>query len=169
MPELDLRRSPWNEGLSVPSEYLLQQLYFLGCAVNASPLIEQLGVHGLVALRGRFQESEIGRMLVTVASAIRNAMDQNPLRAEYWLANLENKVGTIEQVTGAARNTALSFRESCNKILHCNTMNFDYASDTPIRGGPLNPTVYLYGEHKGKGWKASLDVNAFIDHANELA
>jgi hypothetical protein len=169
MAELDLRKSPWNEGLGVSPDYLLQQLYFLGCAVNASKSIESLGVHGLVALRGRFQESEIGRLLVTVASIIRNAMDQAPARTEYWMKNLDDKVGTFEALGGSSPAATLTFREACNKILHCTALNFDYSEDAPARGGPINPIVHLYGEQKGKGWRATLDVNRFIDHANELA
>jgi hypothetical protein len=168
MPELDLRRSPWNEGLSVPSDYLLRQLYLLGCAVNASKAIEALGVDALLALRGRFQEAEIGRMLITIAAAIRNAMDQNPSRAEYWMRNLENNVGTLEE-TGKSTLSALTFREACNKILHCTSLNFDYSKVPPMRGGPVTPVLYLYGERNGKDWKATLNVNAFIDHANNLA
>ncbi len=96
-------------------------------------------------------------------------MDQNPARAEYWMANLENHVGTLGLASELNISSPLSFREACNKILHCTTLNFDYEDDILRRGGPINPTVYLYGEHKGKEWRAALDINSFIDHANELA
>jgi hypothetical protein len=89
MSELDLRQSPWNEGLGISSEYLDHQLYLLGCMVHASQVFDSLGDHALLAMRTRFQESQIGQALLGVAVAIRNAMDQNPSRADHWLNGMD--------------------------------------------------------------------------------
>jgi hypothetical protein len=59
------------------------QLYMLGCVVNASSSFDDLGDHSLVELRKQFQETEIGRILLTVAVAVRNGIDQNPRRAPH--------------------------------------------------------------------------------------
>ena len=98
MAELDLRKSPWNDGLGISSEFLDHQLYLLGCMVHASVAFETLGNHPLLTLRQQFQEIEIGRRLLTIAVAVRNAMDQNPSRAEYWLQGVEDNVGTLESL-----------------------------------------------------------------------
>jgi hypothetical protein len=52
---------------------------------HASPAFEALGNHPLCELRQRFQETEIGCLPLPLTVAVRNAMDQNPARAEYWL------------------------------------------------------------------------------------
>src|ERR1700678_2010527 len=95
MSELDLRKSPWNEGLGISSEYLDHQLYLLGCMVYASRVFDSLADHALLDLRKQFQEREIGQALLGIAVAIRNAMDQNPSRADYWLDGVDANVGTL--------------------------------------------------------------------------
>jgi hypothetical protein len=120
MAELDLRKFPWNEGLGISREFLDHQLYVLGCMVHASPAFDALGDHPLCELRQKLQETEIGRLLLTIAVAARNAMDQNSSRAEYWLQGIEDNVGTLKN---AAREkeaeSVLNFREACNKLVHC--------------------------------------------------
>jgi hypothetical protein len=48
--------------------------------VHASAAFDKLGNNPLCNLRQQFQEAEIGRLLLTIAVAVRNAMDQNPSR-----------------------------------------------------------------------------------------
>src|SRR5438132_9505388 len=118
MAELDLRKSPWNEGLGISSEFLDHELYLLGCLIHASEAMDELGKHPLCELRQRFQETEIGRLLLTVAVAVRNAMDQNPYRTEYWLQGVEDNVGTFKNLKRKEEPAVLSFREACNKLIH---------------------------------------------------
>lgn len=107
MTELDLRKSPWNEGLGIPGEFLDQQLYLLACMVNASRLFDSPEMTAHAALRKQFQEVEIGRLLLTISAAVRNGVDQNPARAEYWMEGIDDKVGSLyregkdEQTHGA--------------------------------------------------------------------
>ena len=117
MTELDLRKSPWNDGLGISGEFLDHQLYLLGCLVNASASIDALGDHSLITLRQRFQETEIGRLLLTVAVAVRNLSDQNPGRSDYWLQGLQDEVGSLEAgLKKGNTESALSIREACNKL-----------------------------------------------------
>jgi len=170
--ELDLRKSPWNEGLGISGEFLDRQLYLLGCMVHASAAFEKLGEHPLRDLRQQFQETEIGRLLLTVAVAVRNAMDQNPSRAEYWLQGVDDNVGALMPLDGKNKTeSVLKFREACNKLIHCLSINFDYKSKKPKRGMALIPLVHLYGINAMKGneeWKATIDVNKFIRVASQL-
>lgn len=166
MTELDLRKSPWNEGLGISGDFLDYQLYLLGCIVGASSSFEGLGNHALLTLRERFQEVEIGRILLTVAIAVRNETDQNPGRAENWLQGLEDDVGTLQSKRRG--ELTLSFREACNKIIHCLSINFHYASDNPRRGMALIPQVHLYGTKGKEEWRVTVDINKFIQVASLL-
>lgn len=168
MTELDLRQSPWNEGLGISSEYLDHQLYLLGCMVHASPVFDSLEDHALLKLRTRFQESQIGQALLGVAVAIRNAMDQNPSRANYWLDGIEASVGTLYPSEKSSEQVTLTIREACNKVIHCISINFHYVSDEPRRGLALEPQVHLYGTHGSKDWKATIDIDRFIQVASQL-
>ena len=169
MTELDLRKSPWNEGLGISSEFLNHQLYLLGCMVHASTAFEQLAEHPLKDLRQQFQETEIGRLLLTIAAAVRNAMDQNPSRAEYWLQGVDDNVGTLELLKHMKNTKSdLQFREACNKLIHCLSINFDYVAEKPGRGMALNPFVHLYGFKGEQEWKATIDINRFVEVAAQL-
>lgn len=167
MTELDFRKFPWNEGLGISSEFLNHQLYLLACMVHASAAFEQLGKHPIKDLRQQFQETEIGRLLLTIAAAVRNAMDQNPSRAEYWLQGVDDNVGMLELLK-EGKKSALNFREACNKLIHCLSINFDYAADKPRRGMALDPFVHLYGFRGDREWKATIDINRFVDVAAQL-
>jgi hypothetical protein len=166
MSELDLRQSPWNEGLGISSEYLDHQLYLLGCMVYASPVFDSLEGHALVDLRKQFQEHQIGQALLGVVIAIRNAMDQNPSRADYWLDGMDTSVGTLNPTDPSSK--PLTIREACNKVIHCGSINFHYVSDQPRRGFALKPMVHLYGTQGNKDWKATLDIDRFIHVAAQL-
>jgi hypothetical protein len=93
--------------------------------------------------------------LLVIAAAIRNAMDTT--------------VGDLVRNTETPTATPLSFREGCNKILHCLSINFDYATEPARRGGTLNADVHLYGEKDGKEWKPSLSLMKFVEVAFQLA
>lgn len=169
MTELDLRKSPWNEGLDISAEFLNHQLYLLGCMIHAGPAFDKLGNHPLCYLRQEFQEREIGRVLLTIAVALRNAMDQNPSRAEYWLQGVEDEVGTIRNLThGREKASVLNFREACNKLVHCLSINFHYLSKKPQMGMALAPFVHLYGTKGKEEWKATIEINKFIGVAAQL-
>ncbi len=168
MTELDLRRSPWNEGLGISSEYLDHQLYLLGCMVHASAVFDTLADHALLDLRKQFQEREIGRGLLSVVVAIRNAMDQNPARADYWLEGIDTTVGVLYPIVDGNEQAPLTIREACNKVIHCSSINFHYVCDLPRRGLALEPKIHLYGSHGNRDWKATLDIDRFIHVAAQL-
>jgi hypothetical protein len=107
--------------------------------------------------------------LLVIAAAIRNAMDQNPARADYGLEGMDTTVGDLVRNTETPTATPLSLREGCNKILHCLSINVDYATEPARRGGTLNADVHRYGEKDGKEWKASLSLMKFVEVAFQLA
>ncbi len=137
--------------------------------VHASPAFEKLGSHPLCELRQQFQEAEIGRLLLTIAVAVRNDMDQNSSRAEYWLQGIKDNVGTLKNLARERKpESVLNFREACNKLVHCLSINFHYVSETPRRGMALAPLVHLYGTKGQEEWKATIEINRFIEVAAQL-
>ena len=92
-------------------------------------------------------------------------MDQNLWITEEKLKVIKSDtVGIlIKNIKKNNEETSLSFREACNKIIHCNAMNFEYSNEKPSRGDSLKPIVHLYGELQNKEWKATLNINEFIE------
>lgn len=166
MAELDVRKSPWNEGLGIRAEFLSYQLYLLACMINASRSFDGPEMAAYAVLRQQFQEVEIGRILLTLAAAVRNGMDQNPVRAEHWMEGVDDMVGTLYRE--GKNGEALSFREACNKVIHCLSLNFHYVSEQPRRGTALEPLVHIYGLKGEEEWKATIKLNEFIRVANQL-
>ena len=94
-------------------------------------------------------------------------MDQNTARADYWLSHSPTDVVGVltPDLKEAKKFEDLRFREACNKIIHCDSINFDYRVRKPKRGDVLNPRVHVYGTHKRRHWKATLEVDRFADIA----
>ena len=168
MAELDFRKNPWNDGLSVPHHALSIEIYRLLCLVQTSSLLEKNSSRFHIELRQEHQEGEIGRLLIFIAAAIRNAMDQNPSRAAHWLeSEPSDVVGVlIPNLKEPEVREDLHVRDGCHKIIHCDTINFDYRSRKPKRGDALRPKVHLYGSYRRKEWKATLEINRFVDLAH---
>lgn len=171
MAELDMRRSPWNSGLAVPYHAISIEIYRLLCLVQASPSLERNKSRYHLDLRAEHQESEIGRLLIFVAAAIRNITDQNPSRADYWLQTISSDVVGVltPDLLQPKVREELHLREGCHKIIHCDSINFDYRSKKPRRGDALNPKIHLYGSFRRKNWKATLDVHRFADVASAVS
>lgn len=118
----------------------------------------------LLGLDSEFCDYEITRILLTAAVSLRVIDD----RDDGVLARAD-PCGVLDPWVGQGGIEPLSLREACNKILHAVRINFDVER---LDGGDirqiglsptyLNPTLYLYGTHRGRDWKATLDVMAFI-------
>lgn len=167
MSELDLRNSPWNEGLSINADYLHHQLYYLGTMFYSSPVVDNIKSISLSNLRQQFQEEEIGRVLLVIAAAVRNDMDQNPGRSAYWLDGTNTIVGSLT-LLNSRQTHDLHFREACNKIIHCLSINFHYLHEKPKKGYALKPKVHVYGTKGKSEWKATIEISHFIDVAYDL-
>ena len=96
-------------------------------------------------------------------------MDHNPSRAEYWLQGVDDDVGTLKRIAREKETeSVLNFREACNKLVHCVSINFHYMSEKPRRGMALIPLVHLYGTKGQEDWKATIEINKFIEVASQL-
>src|SRR4030042_870125 len=157
-------------GVSVPYEYALRDVFHLLTIVGASPWFDSLPSHAQ-QLRSDLQECEVRRLLLTVAVMVRNSMDSHGAFRICDLVGLEelkmeDSVGQLTQNDGQ-QISDLTLREASNKILHARDLTFDYRADLKVvpPGTALNPTVFAYGEHNGKDWKATVDVVRFCDLA----
>lgn len=118
-------------------------------------------------LQGAFEENEIIRLLVSVATAVR-IMDE---REESFSRKFKFECGSLI-IDLAIPNAVidLTIREACNKIIHARKFNWDVEQLKDEGNLPypttryLVPTVYLYGDKDGKAWKAVLDVTKFVRH-----
>ncbi len=61
----------------------------------------------------------------------------------------------------------LTVREACNKIVHAEKVRFDIEEDESFNDY-ITPTLYLYGKHKGKDWKATLLIVDFAKGVEQV-
>lgn len=113
-----------------------------------------------------YEEDEITRILLAVAITAR-VIDDNRASVFERSGPCGELLDDVSK-TGASR--PLFLREACNKIIHVRTIHFN-VDQTEVGQPYLNPIIYLYGQHRGSKWKATLDVVAFakeyctcIDH-----
>jgi len=167
MPELDLRNSPWNQGIAMNQRDALKEIYYLLAIFWGSKGFDQLDELYRKLLRVEFQETEVNRILITLAVSIRNSLEQDRSRAEINLEGYSQDVGLLKiDIKSKRKSVPLKFREACNKLIHCNTINYSYRGRQPLSvGNALIPRVHLYGQKHGAIWKATLDIVRFCELA----
>lgn len=101
------------------------------------------------------EEDEITRLLLTLAVTARVIDD----RQGHVLERVGSNCGKLKKNIDEHDDEILSLREACNKIIHAKKIHFDLEEDAGQ--SYLNPFIYLYGDHNGKSWKATLDIVAF--------
>jgi hypothetical protein len=93
-------------------------------------------------------------------------------------SGISTKVGTLNEDN---KEIDLSFRESCNKIIHSKEHSFDFShsENHPLSNGKngygeseiqsfKNPIITTKGERNGKNWIAKIEFLKFIDHVMNL-
>lgn len=126
--------------------------------------------HPLLSLHGEFADYEVTRILLSSAIALRVADDRDA-----GALNAARACGELQGNSQEAAHAPLTLREACNKIIHASRINFDVER---LDGGDLarvagfatylRPTLYLYGDHRGVEWRASLNVIEFVRSAAEV-
>ena len=106
-----------------------------------------------------WQEAEISRSLIHVASYYRVKYDDGSWEHAKWLHKDFRGVGELVDSRGRAQ--PLEFREACNKVIHALRIHFDGEPDTPEKLGSLTPIVHFYGSKGKQEWKAVLNVVEF--------
>jgi len=174
MPEIG---NPWVHGHPRDEQLVSREIYNLLTIFASSEALEKRRTsqeRGCVYswTIECFEYTEIGRILVTLSAMLRNDWDAYPYSSEQNLALIgqDTSVGTlIPDLDDAATSTPLSVRESFNKILHSDKLNLDRSEGGNLTRGYLLPRVHLYGMHRGRRWKASIDIFRWAESIHVLS
>ena len=114
-------------------------------------------------LRIRHEIGQATKLLIEVAVVLRNLLDgeQWPLDVIHELRverRPERDVGTLET---ASKETTLSFREACNKLIHAKRVSFGIR-ELSGKTGCLDGTAKLHGTKAGHDWVARIELSEFI-------
>lgn len=117
-------------------------------------------------LRGQFIEDEIVHLLIS--TAIMNRIQDEHMQPfrndsnELSFSSIDRPCGTLQIVNGddADTNTTLSFREACNKIVHCVHLVAETGGDPEHY--PVGNTIILRGTYRDEAWIAHLNIMEYI-------
>lgn len=161
-------------GLSLPGQVLRLDLYRLVCYFQTSEYLASLSDGGdfcpWQGLRDEFQDSEIMRILLQTAVAVRfiGAGHADNKRAQKdWL---EDAVGKLFKKVDDTVFEPLALREACNKIIHAKNI----VLDSNESGNPyehfIKPRIFCYADFEQKtGWRAEIDLLSFVQLCDALA
>jgi hypothetical protein len=161
-------------GLSLPGQLLRLDLYRLVCYFQTSEYLANLSDGGdfcpWQGLRDEFQDSEIVRILLQTAVAVRfiGGGHADEMRAQKdWL---EDSVGRLYKMVGDAASQPLPLREACNKIIHAKNIVLESNESRNPYKHFIKPTIFRFGDLRQQtGWKAEIDVFPFVELCNALA
>lgn len=115
-------------------------------------------------LRVQHEVGQATKLLIEIAVVLRNLID-----GERWPVDVihemrverrpEETVGVL--LEEGTSDTALAFREACNKIIHSQRISFGM-QDMAGKMQFLNGIVELHGKKGKKNWIAKIDLSMFI-------
>ena len=112
--------------------------------------------HPIGSLAENFEEHEIVSCLISIGISTRMIID-GPGPS---LGGDKDFCGQLLQGPDLSEVNNLTVREACNKLVHAKRVRIDTEQDN-FHNYYLTPTVYLYGTHQSKDWKAVLDLVKF--------
>ena len=115
-------------------------------------------------LRIRHEIGQATKLLIEVAVVLRNLLDgeQWPLDVIHEMRverRPERNVGVLQSAN--REETALSFREACNKLIHAQRVSFGMR-ELPGKTACLDGTAELNGTRAGQSWVAKIELSEFI-------
>lgn len=143
-------------------------LYRLVCLFLADKRVAKLGpdYYHIWNLKNEFLRSEVTRILISTAIAIRIRIDQKEKKLS---KELKAPCGKLYPNLPSRKSEPLTLREACNKIIHATKIRFDIEVPPSARYGHdvyLNaPYLYLYGERNSEKWRAKLSIVEFAELA----
>ena len=161
-------------GLGLPGQVLRLDLYRLVCYFQTSEYLANLSdgrdFCTWQGLRDEFQDSEIMRILLQTAVAVRfiaAGHADNKRAQKDWL---EDAVGKLFKKVGDTVSQPLPLREACNKIIHAKNIVLDSnASGNPYKHF-IQPRIFCYEDFEQKtGWRAEIDLLSFVRLCDTLA
>jgi len=161
-------------GLSIPGQVLRLDLYRLICYFHSSEYLAGLTDGGdgcpWQGLRDEFEDSEIMRILLQTAVAVRfigNGHADEMRAQKDWL---EDEVGKLYKRVGEAAYEPLSLREACNKIIHAKNITLDNNGEGNPYRRFIKRTIFCFDDfEKERGWKAAIDLLPFVELCDVLA
>jgi hypothetical protein len=158
----------YRRGWPVPLETIHLELFRLLTVYAASRSIAEAVPdenHPFSQLRSYFEQTEASRLMISIAATVRSTLD-SAIDTETLGKLLSPPVGTLIQDTDKPTQTKpLSLRECCNKILHADLIHFDLTEAKEWHKQAINPVMYLYGVHRRRAWKATIDILKFVELA----
>jgi hypothetical protein len=122
---------------AIEADTFMLDLYRLVCMVSADQQVAKYAYTSpaIETLQGTFLRSEVTRILIFCAVALRIQSDQRQPHPRKPPSELNSDCGRLYSVWPADENAfeVLSLREACNKIIHATDFRFDvvqpYLSD----------------------------------------
>jgi hypothetical protein len=114
---------------------------------------------GADILVNEFEKTEIEHLMLQTAVLVRS-VDTSALNGLLFHERWNPTVGKLEEPIGDSPKD-LSLREACNKIIHVKEIKYEVVVTDDSWNRFLKPTVYLYGQHQQRSWKATLDIKSF--------
>lgn len=161
-------------GLSLPGQVLRLDLYRLVCYFQTSEYLANISDGGdfcpWQGLRDEFQDSEIMRILLQTAVAVRfiGAGHADTKRAQKdWL---EDSVGKLFKKVDDTAFQPLPLREACNKIIHARNIVLDSNESGNPYAHFIKPRIFCYDDFEQKtGWRAEIDLVTFVELCDAFA
>jgi len=164
------------------SEFELRGNYLISSSYPVDPIFFEENIYKLITIFGsseflfnnfkedseyfferakEFEISKASEILISLAVMSRSFLDSGIISKESCKKQIVGKI-IVDK-----KNKPLNFRDSCNKIIHAESINFDISNSKSIKDGFLNPIVYLYGEYQDSQWKAIVNIIDFCKAAND--
>jgi hypothetical protein len=161
-------------GLSLPGQVLRLDLYRLVSYFHTSEYFASLSDGGdfcpWQGLRDEFQDSEIMRILLQTAVAVRfigSGHADQMRKQKDWL---EGSVGKIYKRVNEADSEPLPLREACNKIIHAKNIVLESNGSGNPYTHFIKPRIFCYDDFEQKtGWKAEIELLPFVELCDAVA
>jgi len=115
-------------------------------------------------IRIRHEVAQASKLLIEIAVVLRNLIDSgswpmDPIHEIRVERRPEMSVGLLLEANKSQKE--LSFRESCNKLIHAERISFGMRS-LPEKMDFLDGNVELHGRRENQTWVAHINVSSFI-------
>lgn len=146
---------------------LRRDLYFVTSLLLADKEVDK--VENVIVWTRDFHETEVRRLMLWVTIASRGLLDlltkeNNDISerscGEYW-ADFQSD----------GRDTALTFRQACNSVIHAKEMLLYRVPQTDFEGQRRRiyiDRITIRAEHRGKTTRTQLDILRFVQIADDL-
>lgn len=114
-------------------------------------------------LRVRHEVAKASKLLIEIAVVLRNLTDSPswPIDSIHEIRVKDRPEESFGTLVTNEKNSELSFRETCNKLIHAESISFGMSS-IPNKMDYLDGTVTILGKKQKKPWVAKVELSTFI-------